>query len=85
MNKIVREHYPVENLPADLRDGLGDGATVRVVIEVDPAAREITPKRRTVEQTLKQLEKLRRDRAPDTDTSEAVSRIRSLRDEWDDE
>lgn len=85
MNKIVREHYPVENLPADLREGLGDGATVRVVIEVDPAAREITPKRRTVEQTLKQLEKLRRDRAPDTDTSEAVSRIRSLRDEWDDE
>lgn len=85
MNKIVREDYPVENLPADLREGLGDGATVRVVIEVDPAAREITPKRRTVEQTLKQLEKLRRDRAPDTDTSEAVSRIRSLRDEWDDE
>jgi hypothetical protein len=35
MNKIVREHYPVENLPEDLREGLQAGATVRVVLEVE--------------------------------------------------
>lgn len=35
MNKIVREHYPVDRLPEDLREGLEPGATVRVVLEVD--------------------------------------------------
>ncbi|WP_165216179.1 hypothetical protein [Affinirhizobium pseudoryzae] len=38
MNKIVREHYPVEKLPEDLREGLEPGATVRVVLEVDGEA-----------------------------------------------
>ncbi len=85
MNKIVREHYPVENLPADLREGLGDGATVRVVIEVDAAAGAHAPERITVEKTLEQLEKLRQGRAPDTDIAEAASRVRALRDEWEDE
>ncbi|MFN7125599.1 MAG: hypothetical protein ACK4M8_06940 [Allorhizobium sp.] len=85
MNKIVREHYPVENLPADLREGLGDGATVRVVIEVDAAAVEDAPNQRTVKRTLEQLEKLRQGRAPDTDVTEAVSRVRALRNEWEDE
>ncbi len=83
MNKIVREHYPVENLPADLREGLGDGATVRVVIEVDG----VTPddhRRRSVKQTLEHLENIRQGRVPDTDVAEAVSRIRALRDEWED-
>jgi len=83
MNKIVREHYPVENLPADLREGLGDGATVRVVIEVDDAKSEAAPKQRTVKETLERLEKLRQARAPDRDMAEAVTRIRTLRDEWE--
>ena len=38
MNKIVRDHYPVANLPEDLREGLGDVATVRVVVESEPSA-----------------------------------------------
>ncbi|MBX9469731.1 MAG: hypothetical protein KL839_18605 [Rhizobium sp.] len=83
MNKIVREHYPVENLPSDLREGLGDGATVRVVIEVDGIKAD-DPNRRSVKQTLEHLEKLRQGRLPDTDVAEAVSRIRALRDEWED-
>lgn len=83
MNKIVREHYPVENLPADLRQGLGEGATVRVVIEVDGAPSD-DDRRRSVKQTLEQLEKIRQGRVHDTDVAEAVSRIRALRDEWDD-
>ena len=32
MNKIVREHYPVEKLPADLREGIFT-STVTVTIE----------------------------------------------------
>lgn len=44
MNKIVREHYPVDKLPADLRQGLPANGTVRVVIDeveetVDPQAK----------------------------------------------
>jgi hypothetical protein len=85
MNKIVREHYPVENLPADLREGLGDGETVRVVIEVDAPTWEDAPKPRTVKETLEQLEKLRQGRTPDPDVTEAVSRVRALRNEWEDE
>jgi len=85
MNKIVREHYPVENLPADLREGLGEGATVRVVIEVDVSVVERAPEQRTLKETLEQLEKLREGRAPDTDVTEAVSRVRALRNEWEDE
>lgn len=83
MNKIVREHYPVENLPADLREGLTEGSTVRVVVEVDGTKAD-DPKRRSVKQTLEHLERLRQGRAPDTDVAEAVSRIRALRDEWED-
>ena len=85
MSKIVREHYPVENLPADLREGLSEGSTVRVVVEVDGTKTD-DPKRRSVKQTLEHLERLRQGRVPDTDTdvAEAVSRIRALRDEWED-
>jgi hypothetical protein len=34
MNKIVREHYPVENLPEDLRVGFAAGSFVRVTLVV---------------------------------------------------
>ncbi len=35
MNKIVKEHYPVERLPEDLRAGFSPGSLVRVTILVD--------------------------------------------------
>lgn len=41
MNVIVKKHYPVEKLPADLREGLGSG-TAHVTIEI---AAEETPER----------------------------------------
>ncbi|EHS52432.1 hypothetical protein PDO_0060 [Rhizobium sp. PDO1-076] len=86
MNKIVRDHYPVENLPADLREGLDDQATVRVVIEVEAAAKPEEPlKKRSIQETLDDLEQFRRGRTTDPNIGEAVSRIRALRDEWDDE
>jgi hypothetical protein len=33
MNKIVRAHYPVSQLPEDLRQGLDPAAEVTVIIE----------------------------------------------------
>ena len=40
MNKLVREHYPVSNLPEDLREGFGVDASVRVTIVADEADEE---------------------------------------------
>jgi hypothetical protein len=34
MNRIVREHYPVEKLPEDLRAGFPAGSFVRVTLVV---------------------------------------------------
>lgn len=33
MTRIVREHYPVDRLPPDLRSGLGNTTHVRIVVE----------------------------------------------------
>lgn len=46
MNKIVRKHYPVGRLPADLRPGLQEHGWVRVEIEPEaeaPSARPLAP------------------------------------------
>jgi hypothetical protein len=43
MNKVVRRHYPIERLPADLRAGLGEHGWVHVEIELD---REAPPQRK---------------------------------------
>ncbi len=39
MNRIVREHYPVDKLPQELREGLDPQARVTITIEpeADPA------------------------------------------------
>lgn len=91
MNKIVRDHYPVENLPADLRQGLEDQATVRVVIEVenepasDPLALPGSARKKplTIEETLEMIRRYREQHPERVSMDEAVSRIRELRDEWD--
>lgn len=82
MNKIVRDHYPVENLPADLRGGLDTHATVRVVIEVESELPQTKPL--TVEQALEMIRKYKAEGHPSVSAEEAVARIRELRDEWDD-
>lgn len=38
MNKIVREHYPVERLPADLQAGLPKEGLVRIELEPETKA-----------------------------------------------
>jgi hypothetical protein len=73
MNRIVREHYPVKQLPEDLRQGLDLAGSVRVVVE-DRSA----PSRDVLIQSLRDA----RNRPPAGD--DPVERIRRLRDEWED-
>jgi len=38
MNKVVKKHYPIERLPADLRSGLQEHGWVHIEIEPERAA-----------------------------------------------
>lgn len=75
MNKIVREHYPVEKLPEDLRQGLPKGQTVTVTVEEEEAA-PVSKERL--------MEFLNKARSVEPIADDPVERIRKLRDEWDD-
>lgn len=90
MNKIMREDYPVANLPEDLQREFEDFETVRII----PQARRLERP-----SSLAELERRRDEAARGMAASpfdiralrgkvtieEAVARIRTLRDEWDDE
>ncbi|WP_271199962.1 hypothetical protein [Methylopila turkensis] len=80
--KIIREDYPVERLPEDLREGLGDAARVKVTVERAPSLRDQKLANWTEIKAL--IEELHRSPGfvPVT-TEEAVARVRELRDEWD--
>ena len=78
MNKIVREHYPVEKLPEDLRSELGLTQTVTVTIEPEIRSRQHDP---LVRQAIEQLQ-AHRARLP-VGPSDSVDRVSKLRDEWD--
>ena len=74
MNRMVRQNYPVEKLPEDLRDGITH-ASVTVSLEeeapdISPAAGHFT-----------RWKHLRRTEFLTTD--EIVDHVRALRDEWD--
>ena len=73
MNRIIREHYPVEKLPRELREGLAPDARVTITIETEPQPESIM--------TLEEMFALRRDVFASPE--EAVAHIRALRDEWD--
>ena len=77
MNKIVREHYPVERLPEDLRAELGLARTVTVVIEAEEDPSRTAARAAAVAELLQHRKTL----APSED--DAVARVRQLRDEWD--
>ena len=85
--KIVREDYPVERLPEDLRAGLGDAERVTVTLEADDGSRPVSAdeRRRRWLKVKALIDKARAHPSfkPVT-TEEAVARIRALRDEWDD-
>lgn len=78
MNRIVREHYPVERLPEDLRAELGAVSSVRISIEA-----EVQPSR-NIEAILKDIQERKARGDWPLATDDPVERIRKLRDEWDD-
>jgi hypothetical protein len=79
MNRIVKEHYPVENLPADLREGLDPQARVTITL-VAEATGSPAQARATDEKVRTLLEARARLRsAPD----DSVSRVSALRNDWD--
>jgi hypothetical protein len=88
MNKIVREHYPVEKLPEDLREGLEGSPTVRIILETQGSSKAesaMSPSKPfTLEETLDAVRNFRARDVQGVTMEEAVARIRALRDEWDD-
>lgn len=77
MNRIVKDHYPAERLPDDLRDNIPVGADIRITIEVlrAPLSRE---------QMLSALDTFRAEvLKTGAHSTDAVARVRELRDEWD--
>lgn len=75
MNRIVKEHYPAENLPDDLREGLAAGSQVTVTIVEEEAAPEKV-------MSLEELFALRRP--PFRSGAEIDADIKRQRAEWDD-
>lgn len=70
--KIVTENYPAHKLPEDLRRGLEDLASVRVTVETEDVDRP-TPLTSFIGSA----------KGCYHSPSDAVSGIRSLRDEWE--
>nr|WP_316651382.1 hypothetical protein [uncultured Gellertiella sp.] len=89
MNKTVRDHYPASRLPADLRDGIPEGAEVIVTVEVRenrthpgfPPEPERKPV--TAEELRESLTRFKQSPDFREATDDPVQRIRALRDEWD--
>jgi hypothetical protein len=77
MNKIIREHYPASLLPEDLRGQFADDAEVTVTIEEEL---ETPPSREKLLRLMREAQA----NAPGTTLEEAVARVRTLRDEWED-
>jgi hypothetical protein len=75
MNRIVKEHYPAEKLPEDLREGLAPGSQVTVTIVEEEAPPEKA-------MSLDELFALRRP--PFRSGAEIDAELRRQRDEWDD-
>ena len=76
MNKIVKYHYPVENLPVDLREVLGSARTVTVTLQPETGTRPTAAE--VFEAMVTERDKLK-TRSP----VDGAARIRTLRDEWD--
>jgi hypothetical protein len=81
MNKIVREHYPVDKLPEDLRELVPNAQDVLIEITVSDA-----PKGKlSGAETAAMIRDLHRNRGGRGRTmDEIVKEVRTLRDEWED-
>jgi hypothetical protein len=96
MNKVVLEHYPISKLPEDMREGLPNAESARVTVEVIPSDDRpfksfygLREGEVDISDNLMKLLQHRKDYperySHGTSMSEAVRRIRELRNEWDDE
>jgi hypothetical protein len=87
MNRIVREHYPVEKLPEDLREGIP--AAEQVTVTVEPETEAAQKKSGAAEnlvapQHVMSLEEIFAARRPPFRTVEEISKtIRRDRDTWE--
>lgn len=85
MNKIVREHYPVENLPEDLRRLVPNASEVLLEITVATELPSEPTRPMTGAETAAMIRELHRNRAGGGRTmEEIVKEVRELRNEWDD-
>ncbi len=75
MNRIVKEHYPVANLPEDLRHGLDLAQLVTIIVSVESEQ----PPRRVL--SLEEIFALRKP--PFRSGEEIDDSVRRQRDEWD--
>lgn len=80
MNKIVREHYPVEKLPEDLRELFPGQSEVTVEITAAGEARTMTGAEAVA--MFRRLGETSGD--PTRTMPEIVQDVRQLRDEWED-
>lgn len=78
MNKVVKEHYPVADLPADLRASFPGSGYVKVTVEVE------TPRKSLAELLAELPQRNPQETSRGVTLDEAVARVRALRDEWDD-
>lgn len=88
MNRIVKEHYPAENLPEDLREGLSPGERVRITIESEPTGNlseeaDLARLLDRPEHVLSLEEMLAMRRPVYSSIDEINAHVRALRDEWD--
>lgn len=77
MNKIVKQHYPIDKLPEELREGLPKHASARVTVEV-----EVENSPADHDMSLEDIFAL----VPAADrlsTTEIRLRIEGLRNEWE--
>lgn len=87
MNKVVREHYPVENLPEDLRGDFPAGTAVTIEIVDELEREEDVPQPLSAQEAvalMRQMQEENSRRGLSVTWEEAVKRVRELRDEWDD-
>ncbi|SEQ08930.1 hypothetical protein SAMN05428969_1908 [Devosia sp. YR412] len=85
MNKVVREHYPVEKLPEDLRAEFPNATFVTVEVAVDDEVSFAPPASpMTGPETADYIRKLHAGRTDKGRSMEdIVAEVRQLRDEWD--
>lgn len=78
MNRIVRRHVPVRDLPESLREGLDPGALATVEVTVETAAAAAAEEEAPM--TLEEILAVERDNYRSLD--EVDAHVRALREEW---